>query len=74
MSAAPAMAALPSVRRKTALLGAASVLLLALGLQAYALGYPMGMSMLAASTVQAGICSAMFSSRGAIESRVRERC
>lgn len=57
------MTAINSVRRKSALLAAISVLLVAVGLQAYALGYPMGMSMLAVSTVQAGICSAMYASR-----------
>lgn len=51
------------MRRKSALLAALSLLLAAIALQGYAGGYPMGMSMLAASTVQAGVCSAMFSSR-----------
>jgi len=52
-----------AVRRKSALLGAASLVLAAIGLEAYAAGYPLGMSMLAASTVQAGICSAMYRNR-----------
>lgn len=52
-----------SVRRRSALLAAASLVLAALGLQAYAAGYPMGMALLAAATVQALICSAMFRSR-----------
>jgi hypothetical protein len=52
-----------AVRRKSALLAAATLLLAALGLQGYAAGYPMGMALLAASTVQALICSAMFRSR-----------
>lgn len=56
-------AAIASVRRKSALLAAASIVLAALGLEAYAAGYPMGMSLLAASTIQAGICAAMFRSR-----------
>lgn len=45
------------------MLAAVSLLLAALALQGYAMGYPMGMSMLAASTAQAGICSSMFNSR-----------
>ena len=56
-------AVIASVRRKSALLAAASIVLAALALEAYAAGYPMGMSLLAASTMQAVICSAMFSSR-----------
>ncbi|MBO9651970.1 MAG: hypothetical protein J7605_25970 [Variovorax sp.] len=57
------VAAMASVRRKSALLAAASLLLAALGLQGYAAGYPMGMTLLGAATVQALICSAMFRSR-----------
>ncbi|MGJ7508442.1 hypothetical protein [Variovorax sp. GT1P44] len=57
------MAAMAAVRRKSALLAAASLVLAALGLEAYAAGYPMGMSLLAAATLQALICSAMFRSR-----------
>jgi hypothetical protein len=56
-------AAMAPVRRKSALLAAASLLLAALGLQGYAAGYPMGMALLAVATVQALICSAMFRSR-----------
>lgn len=56
-------AAIVSVRRKSTLLAAVSLLLAAFALQGYAAGYPMGMTLLAASTVQAGICSAMFGSR-----------
>jgi hypothetical protein len=52
-----------AVRRKSALLAAATLLLAALGLQGYASGYPLGMALLAASTVQSLICSAMFRSR-----------
>ncbi|MDM0077048.1 hypothetical protein QTH90_21740 [Variovorax sp. J2P1-59] len=52
-----------AVRRKSALLAAVSLVLAALGLEAYAAGYPMGMSLLAAATLQALICSAMFRSR-----------
>lgn len=54
--------AIVAVRRKSALLAAASVLLVAIGLEGYAVGYPLGMSMLAASTVQGAICRAMFRS------------
>jgi hypothetical protein len=57
-----ALAALTSVRRKSALLAAATLVLAALGLEAYAAGYPMGMALLAASTLQALVCSAMFRS------------
>lgn len=57
------VAVMASVRRKSALLAAASLLLAALGLEAYAAGYPMGMALLAAATVQALICSAMYRSR-----------
>jgi len=57
------LVAIASVRRKSALLAAASLLLAAGGLEAYAAGYPMGMALLAASTLQALICSAMFRSR-----------
>jgi len=57
------VAAMASVRRKSALLAAASLVIAALGLEAYAAGYPMGMSLLAVSTLQALICSAMFRSR-----------
>lgn len=57
------VAAMASVRRKSALLAAVSLLLTALGLQGYSAGYPMGMALLAAATVQALICSAMFRSR-----------
>ena len=56
-------AAIVSVRRKSALLAAISLLLAAMALQGYAAGYPLGMSLLAAATVQAGICLTMFSSR-----------
>lgn len=51
------------MRRKSTLLAAVSLLLAAIALQGYATGYPLGMALLAASTVQAGICSAMFGSR-----------
>ena len=57
------IAAMASVRRKSALLAAVSLVLAALGLEAYSAGYPMGMSLLAAATLQALICSAMFRSR-----------
>ena len=57
------VAAMASVRRKSALLAAASLLIAAMGLQGYASGYPMGMALLAAATVQALICSAVFRSR-----------
>jgi hypothetical protein len=57
------LAAMAAVRRKSALLAAVSLVLAALGLEAYAAGYPMGMSLLAAATLQALICSAMFRSR-----------
>jgi hypothetical protein len=57
------MAAMAAVRRKSSLLAAASLILAALGLEAYAAGYPMGMALLAAATLQALICSAMFRSR-----------
>lgn len=56
------MTPIRAVRRKSALLAVGSILLAALGLEAYALGYPIGMSLLAASTVQAAICCAMFTS------------
>ncbi len=57
------MAVMAAVRRKSTLLAAASLILAALGLEAYAAGYPMGMALLAAATLQALICSAMFRSR-----------
>jgi hypothetical protein len=63
MARSRSASAIAAVRRKSALLAAGSLLLAAIGLQAYASGYPLGMSMLAASTVQAGVCSAMFRSR-----------
>lgn len=56
-------AAIVSVRRKSTLLAAVSLLLAAIALQGYATGYPLGMALLAASTVQACICATMFSSR-----------
>jgi len=56
-------AAIASVRRKSALLAAASLILAALGLEAYTAGYPLGMALLAAATLQALICSAMFPNR-----------
>ncbi len=56
-------AGLATVRRRTALLAAASLVLAALGLEAFVLGYPLGLGLLAASLVQAAICSAMFPSR-----------
>jgi len=56
------VAALASVRRRSALLAAVSLVLAALGLEAYAAGYPMGMALLAAATLQGLICSAMFRS------------
>lgn len=63
MTPTPPVAAIACVRRKSALLAAVSLLLAALGWQGHALGYPMGMSLLAASTVQAMICCLMFRSR-----------
>ena len=63
MSSTRPMAAIASVRRKSSLLAAASLILAALGLEAYAAGYPMGMALLAAATLQGLICSAMFRSR-----------
>ena len=63
MTPPPPVAAIVCVRRKSALLAAISLLLAALGWQGHAAGYPMGMSLLAASTVQAVICCAMFRSR-----------
>jgi hypothetical protein len=59
----PPQGGLVTVRRRTALLAAASLVLAALGLEAFVLGYPLGLALLAASLVQAGICSAMFQSR-----------
>ncbi|MGO4396443.1 hypothetical protein AB4Z46_34375 [Variovorax sp. M-6] len=59
----PPVAAIVCVRRKSALLAAMTLLLAALGWQGHAAGYPMGMSLLAASTVQAVICCAVFRSR-----------
>lgn len=56
-------AAIAVVRRKAALLAAASIVLAALGLEGYLRGYPLGMSMLAAATAQAGICCTLFRSR-----------
>jgi hypothetical protein len=41
------VAALASVLRRSALLAAVSLVLAALGLEAYAAGYPMGMALLA---------------------------
>jgi len=63
MKSSRPIAAMASVRRKSALLAAVSLILAALALEAYAAGYPMGMALLAAATVQALICSAMFRSR-----------
>jgi hypothetical protein len=56
------MTTIHAVRRKSVLLAAGSILLAALGLEAYALGYPIGMALLAVSTVQAAACCAMFAS------------
>lgn len=63
MPAMRPMAAMAAVRRKSSLLAAASLILVALGLEVYAAGYPMGMALLAAATLQALICSAMFRSQ-----------
>lgn len=54
--------AITAVRRKAALLAVASVLLAAFGLEAYARGFPMGMSLFAAASVQAVLCCAMYGS------------
>lgn len=56
-------AGIATVRRKAALLAAASIVLAALALEGHARGYPLGMTLLAAATLQAGICTAMFRSR-----------
>lgn len=63
MTPIPPVPAIVCVRRKSALLAAISLLLVALGWQGHAMGYPMGMTLLAASTVQAMICCAMFRNR-----------
>jgi hypothetical protein len=51
-----------SVRRKASLLAACSLLLVAVAFEGFAAGYPLGLVLLAAATVQAAICTAMFRS------------